>query len=80
MARIEKSVDMLMERFDNTGKSVLVVGHGLAGGRMIEMLIGDTPTGRLHPFNAHISHLQKTTDGKFKLIEYNLSPEAKEGE
>ena len=74
LLRIRKAYILLNERFGRSGKSILVIGHGLAGGRLIEILMGKEPEGKEFPGNARIWHLQEQPDGKFKLIRFNIHP------
>lgn len=70
----KKVVRMLVERFGHSGKSVLIVGHHNAGGRLIEILLGLPPEGRFDLKNAAIAHLQQREDGFFHLIILNDRP------
>lgn len=72
----KKAVKMLVKRFGHSGKSVLIVGHHNAGGRLIEILLGLPPEGRFDLKNAAISHLRQRKDGTFKLIMLNDLPYA----
>lgn len=74
LQRIRKARDLISERFGGSGQSVLIVGHNLSGGRLIEMLMGKDPDGSDSPGNARLWHLQEQPDGKFKLIRFNIHP------
>jgi broad specificity phosphatase PhoE len=54
LRQIELAADRLKRTFGGTGKRVLVVGHSLHGGRMIELLEGKPMTGRVRPENARV--------------------------
>lgn len=75
--RLRKARDLIIERFGNSGKCILVVGHSMAGGRMMEILMGLEPEGRLFPGNAHLFHLQQQPDGKFRMLENNVATTSK---
>jgi broad specificity phosphatase PhoE len=53
--------------FGGTGKRVLVVGHSLHGGRMIELLEGKPVTGRVRPENARIMRFSEA-GSRFKQV------------
>jgi broad specificity phosphatase PhoE len=65
LARIEQVAQRLLERHAGTPDSVLVVGHEYAGGRLIEMLLGIEPLGRLSHANTGLSRLLEQADGTF---------------
>lgn len=70
----KKVAKKLIERFGHSGKSVLIVGHNNAGGRLIEILLGLSPEGRFHLKNAAITHLRQRKDGSFQLLMLNDLP------
>lgn len=72
----KKAAKNLIERFGHSGKSVLIVGHNNAGGRLIEILLGLSPEGRFYLKNAAISHLRQREDGSFQLLMLNDLPYA----
>jgi len=65
LARIEQVAARLRERHAGRPDSVLVVGHEYAGGRLIEMLLGIEPQGRLYHTNTGLSRLVEGRDGAF---------------
>ena len=65
LARIERVAARLLERHAGRQESVLVVGHEYAGGRMLEMLLGIEPVGRLYHTNTGLSRLVEGADGAF---------------
>jgi len=69
-----KVVEMLVARFGHSGKSVLIVGHYHAGGRLIEILSGLPPVGRFNLKNATLTHLRQRKDGSFQLMMLNDIP------
>ena len=73
-ALIAASARLLSERFGNSGTSVLVVGHSVAGAALIRQLAGLGPTEKFWLHNAQVSHLRQLPDGTFKLLELNAEP------
>ncbi len=71
MRRVRAAVDLLRERFAGTGKSVLVVGHGNAGQRLIQLLRGREPEEGPPLANARLTHLAEQADGRFELAGLN---------
>jgi broad specificity phosphatase PhoE len=65
LARIERVSARLRARHAGRPESVLVVGHEYAGGRLLEMLLGIEPLGRLYHANAGMSRLVQGADGAF---------------
>jgi broad specificity phosphatase PhoE len=65
--QIRMAADHLKRQF--RGRTVLVVGHSLHGGRMIELLKGKPITGRTRPENARIMRFQEQADGKFAPVQ-----------
>ena len=65
LARIEQVAARLLARHAGRPDSVLVVGHEYAGGRLIEMLLGIEPQGRLYHTNTGLSRLVEGEDGVF---------------
>ncbi len=63
LVQVRKACDLLKARFGQSGKSILLVGHSLAGARTIEVLAGREPTGGIHVRNASITHLRYSKDG-----------------
>ncbi|MBU4376448.1 MAG: histidine phosphatase family protein [Candidatus Omnitrophica bacterium] len=77
MLRIQKARDLLIERFGRSESSILIVGHYLSGGRLIEMLMGLKSVGKQSPGNARLWHLREKPDGTFELIRFNIYPAEK---
>jgi broad specificity phosphatase PhoE len=65
LVRIEQVAARLLERHAGGPESVLVVGHKYAGGRLLEMLLGIEPAGRLCHTNTGLSRLVEEEDGAF---------------
>jgi broad specificity phosphatase PhoE len=65
LARIERSAARLLSRHAGSEESVLLVGHEYAGGRLIELLLGIEPVGRLYHANTGLSRLVAGADGAF---------------
>jgi len=65
LARIEQVAARLLERHAGQPESVLVVGHEYAGGRLLEVLLGIEPVGRLYHTNTGLSRLVEEVDGTF---------------
>lgn len=65
---IEMAAKRLKNGFAGSGKVILVVGHSLHGGRMIEFLQGKEMTGRTRPGNTEIIRLREQPDGKFSIV------------
>lgn len=57
----------LLQRYKDTDASILVVGHGHAGSRLLEMFLGMEPLGRLHHDNTGLSMLEQTPSGSFMI-------------
>ena len=68
------AVDLVKSRFGGSDKSVLIVTHSCAGGRLMELFLGLKPSGRFSPKNATLSHLRQTEDGRFELVSLNEKP------
>ncbi|MFI5385034.1 MAG: histidine phosphatase family protein [Fimbriimonadales bacterium] len=68
LRQIRLAADHLRRSFGGTGKTVLVVGHSLHGGRMIELLEGKPMVGKIRPENAKIMPFREQPDGKFAPI------------
>lgn len=63
LVQVRKACDLLKTRFGQSGKSILMVGHSLAGALTMEVLAGRKPTGGIHLRNASITHLRQSEDG-----------------
>lgn len=71
-ALVKSAVDLLLERYGQSGKTLLLVGHFYAGRGLIETLLGykdDDPSISLE--NTTVSHLRQLPDGTFKLLMLN---------
>lgn len=68
LRQIQFAVNHLKRDFGGSGKTVLVVGHSLHGGRMIEALEGKAMVGKLMPDNAKIMRFLEGTNGVFSPI------------
>lgn len=64
--RIKWTCNYIKENFSGSECSILVVGHGHAGARLIEFLLGIDPIGRFDHNNTGISKLVEQPDGSFK--------------
>lgn len=65
LGRIKRVYELLMERHGDTSDTVLIAGHGHAGGRLLEMFLGLEPTGRFDHDNTGCSRLVRQADGSF---------------
>lgn len=54
MRQVKIGWQLLLQDFAGTGKTVLVIGHSLQGSRMLELLEGKAPVGKLRPDNTEI--------------------------
>ena len=63
-----KAVDLIRKKYGQSGKRILLVGHYHAGARMIEMLQGLEPEGRIQLSNAKIIYLKEMRKGKFRVF------------
>ena len=54
-----------MKDYSNSGKTILMVGHGLQGSRMLEMLEGKKPVGKVRVANTEIVRLRELPNGRF---------------
>jgi broad specificity phosphatase PhoE len=66
LRQIRMAANRLKNSYGGTGKTVLVVGHSLHGGRMIEYLLGKPMTGKTRPGNTEIIRLREGVGGMFK--------------
>jgi len=71
LAQIRLLVKRLRMEFGGSNKTVLLVGHSIAGSRFIELLLGKEPRGRFAIANAEISCVEQLADGSFRLVELN---------
>ena len=74
IVQMNKLHDLITECYAGSGKTILVAGHGLAGSRFIELLIGQTPNGHIRLHNSELTHIKQMSDGSFKLISINGHP------
>lgn len=71
LAQIRLAAERIRTEFGGSGKNVLLVGHSLAGSRLLELLTGRPPQGHLAIINAKVSSLQANVDGSFHLATLN---------
>jgi broad specificity phosphatase PhoE len=71
LAQVYDLRDRLVREFGGSGKTILLVGHSLAGTRLIDLLLDREPVGHLPIDNAEVTHLQQRADGSFVLVELN---------
>jgi len=71
LIQIQKVCDMISSKFSQSGKTILLVGHGCAGSRIFEILQGKKPDGKIGVFNAKITYLKEQKNNKFKIISLN---------
>ena len=69
--QMQMASDMIRQRFSQSGKTVLLVGHYHAGGRIMEILQGLKPEGQLSLENTKISRLVEMPDGRFQILSLN---------
>lgn len=74
LAQIRLAAERVLAEFGDSGKNVLLVGHSLAGSRLLELLTGRPPQGHLEIINAKVSSLQANVDGSFHLATLNGKP------
>ena len=65
LSRVAQVRSMLLVRHGGKPETILVVGHEFAGGRLIELLLGIEPLGRLYHANTGLTHLVEGDDGAF---------------
>jgi broad specificity phosphatase PhoE len=68
LRQIQWTADHLRRRFLHSGQTVLIVGHSLHGGRLLELLEGKAMLGRIRPENAHVMRLQERADGSYATV------------
>ena len=66
-ARIIEVYEMLMRWHSGYEKTILVVGHEHAGGRLVELFLGLEPDGRIYHNNTGVTHLSQLENGSFRL-------------
>lgn len=69
LRRINWVYNKLLQDYKGTDSSVLVVGHGHAGSRLLELFMGMEPTGRIDHANTGLSLLERLPSGQF-IIRY----------
>ena len=69
--QVQMAADLIKRSFGGKAQSVLLVGHYHAGGRIMELLLGQEPEGRFSLENTKISHLVEQADGSFRLVYVN---------
>lgn len=69
--QMQMASDLIRKHFSRSGKTVLLVGHYHAGSRIMEILQGLEPEGRLSLENTKISRLVEMPDGRFQLLSLN---------
>jgi broad specificity phosphatase PhoE len=67
LARLRAAREELLRRHSGREDSVLVVGHGHMGGRLIEILLGTEPLGRIKHDNTGVTCVRQDEDGSFRL-------------
>ncbi len=67
MAQMLLATDRIRQRFADSDKRILIVGHYHAGSRIIEILQGLEPVGRYKIANTQTIHLQEGNTGTFFL-------------
>jgi len=72
LRQIRMAADHLRREFDGSGKIVLVVGHSLNGGRLIEALEGKKMAGQVRPDNAKPMRFEERANGVFVPAEPRL--------
>ncbi|MBI9071342.1 MAG: histidine phosphatase family protein [Melioribacteraceae bacterium] len=65
--QVKKGFELFMDRFGNTNKKVLLVGHFHSGSAFLKMLLGKDSDENLELENAKISHLIQNKNGTFKI-------------
>jgi broad specificity phosphatase PhoE len=72
LAQIKRSYELLQERFGGSGASILIIGHSLAGIRLLDEFIGEQQyTGSTWLDNATINHVRVLPDGTVKVLILN---------
>jgi len=68
IAQLKLACELIEQNYSRTGKSLLIVSHGLAISRMLEMLLGIEVKGRFNIENAKLIHVRQRLDGKYQLM------------
>ena len=66
-ARIIDVHEKLMRWHDGQETTILIVGHEFAGGRLVELLLGLEPDGRIKHHNTGLTYLTQLENGRFQL-------------
>lgn len=69
LRRIDRVYRKLRQDYQEADSSILVVGHGHAGSRLLELCMGMEPAGRIDHSNTGVSLLEKPPSGPF-IIRY----------
>ncbi len=64
---LHRAVDMILERFDGTDKTILLAGHGSSGNGILRLLLKDEMTGFPAIEHANIWMVEQQPNGGFKL-------------
>ncbi len=72
LSRIAETAQMLRNLYGGRPVSILILGHGHAGGRLIEMMLGREVIGSFGHANTAHSRLLERDDGTFELVEQNV--------
>ncbi len=65
LRQVVLAAEHLRKAFGGSGKTILVVGHSLHGGRLIELLEGKAMVGKIRPENARIMRFREQPNGIF---------------
>jgi broad specificity phosphatase PhoE len=71
---IQRAVDLILERFDGTDKTILLAGHGSSGKGVLKLLLNDKLAGFPSIEHATIWVVQQQPNGEFKLKIFNDVP------
>jgi broad specificity phosphatase PhoE len=74
LAQVHLAAARVRAEFGRSGKNVLLIGHSLAGTRLLEVLLGIEPRGRFAIANAKVSSLLQRSDGSYLLESLNGKP------
>jgi len=66
-ARVIEVYEHLLHRYSGRPNTVLAVGHEFAGGRLVELLLGLEPDGRIQHNNTGLTYLIEQDDHTFHL-------------
>jgi broad specificity phosphatase PhoE len=71
MAQVREAARLIKARYSRSGKTILVVGHSLAGSRLLTILAGIDPEQQLNLVNTGLSYLCELPDGTFEIVSLN---------